>query len=215
MVLCPLSRKVRMGLAEKKLPADLYEERSWRPSERLAHLSPSGSLPVLCDRGHTLVKVYPIVEYLEEEYPEVSLMGRDVGVRAEVRRLMDWFDGKFDQEVTQNFVYEKVFKRSLGLGGPDSQLLKEGRTRIHDHLAYIGWLFEQRNWLAGPSFSWADISAAAHLSCIDYLGDIPWDKHSAAKDWYMRVKSRPTFRPFLMESFVGIPPAAHYRVLDF
>ena len=80
---------------------------------------------------------------------------------------------------------------------------------------YIGWLFDRRRWLAGTRLTLADLAAAAQLSCLDYLGDVPWARYPSAKDWFMKVKSRPSFRPLLMESFVGIIPSRHYRMLDF
>ncbi len=214
-IFCPFSRKIRWGLLEKGVVVHLKEEKLWRPSEDLYAMNPEGGLPVLKDGHFVIVKSYPLLEYLEENPSFPSLLGHSCEERAEVRRLVDWFDGKFYEEVTRNVFHEKIFKRHMGQGGPDSYLLKQGRTLIHDHLEYIGWLFDRRNWLGGNSFSWADITAASHLSCLDYLGDVPWEKHLLAKDWYMRVKSRPHFRPFLREHLLQVPPSPHYRLLDF
>lgn len=214
-ILCPFSRQIRFGLLEKKISFRLKEEKIWRPSETLYSLNPEGNLPVLQEEKGAFIKSYPIIEYLEEAYPDINLLGATYETRAEVRRLIDWFSHKFYEEVTVALLYEKIFKRNMGYGGPDSRILKEGRVRIHDHLEYIGWLFERRKWLGGDFFSWADIAAAAQLSCLDYLGDVPWDKHISAKDWYTRIKSRPHFRPFLQEMSVEIVPSPHYRLLDF
>ena len=63
--------------------------------------------------------------------------------------------------------------------------------------------------------SYADLAAAAHLSAIDYLGDVPWNQDEAAKSWYARVKSRPSLRPLLIESYPGIQPSRTYADLDF
>jgi glutathione S-transferase len=100
-------------------------------------------------------------------------------------------------------------------GGPDSAAIRAGKVNIGIHLDYIGWLAERRNWLAGGIFSMADLIAAAQISAMDYLGDIPWDDHAAAKDWYARMKSRPSFRPLLADNLPGAPPPAHYADLDF
>ena len=86
---------------------------------------------------------------------------------------------------------------------------------MHSHLDYIGWLTERRNWLAGDHLSIADLAAAGHLSGLDYLGDVPWDDHPAAKEWYMRIKSRPSFRPLLTERMPSVTAARHYAELDF
>ena len=71
-------------------------------------------------------------------------------------------------------------------------LVRAARANIRYHLRYIGYLTAQRNWLAGDRLTYADLAAAAHLSCADFLGDVPWDEDEAAKDWYARMKSRPS-----------------------
>ena len=69
--------------------------------------------------------------------------------------------------------------------------------------------------MAGEDYSLADIAAAAHLSTVDYLGDVPWTEHEEAKDWYARIKSRPSFRSLLEDNIPGVPPPKHYADLDF
>jgi len=213
--LCPASRKIRLGLLEKQMTWQPCEERPYSPSERLYRVNPEGSVPVLVDQGHVLVKDYAIQEYLDENEKKNSLMGKNTEERAEVRRLLSWFDDKLYFECTQPFLYEKVVKRVRDRGAPDSIVLKKARRLLYDHMDYISWLFDRRNWLAGQNLSWADLAAVSHLSCLDYLGDVPWEKYKSAKDWYMRLKSRQSFRPLLMETFVGLIPPKHYRMLDF
>ena len=73
----------------------------------------------------------------------------------------------------------------------------------------------RRNWLAGDRLTYADLAAAAHLSCVDYLGDAQWDENETAKTWYARIKSRPSFRPLLAERLPGMTPSPTYADLDF
>ena len=61
----------------------------------------------------------------------------------------------------------------------------------------------------------ADFAAAAQLSCLDYVSDVPWDKYEAVKDWYVKIKSRPAFRSLLADQVPGFRPAPHYADLDF
>jgi glutathione S-transferase len=214
--LCPFSRKIRILLAEKKLTFDLILIKPWEPNPSFLPLNPEGLPPVLTDDdGKNIANSYPIAEYLEEVYFESSFLGKTSSPRAEVRRLIAWFDEKFNGEVTHNLVYEKVLRRKMGQGGPDSTAIRIGNANIHDHLEYISWLCDRRKWLAGDDFSLADITAAAHLSCIDYLGDVPWDKHPVTKLWYARVKSRPSFRSILSDIVPGLSPPSHYTNLDF
>jgi glutathione S-transferase len=102
-----------------------------------------------------------------------------------------------------------------GGGSPDTGVIRAARHNMRYHLAYIGWLVRTRDWLAGQRMSYADLAAAAHLSAADYLGDVPWNEDEAARTWYARVKSRPSFRPLLGETLAGIPPSETYADLDF
>ena len=156
-----------------------------------------------------------ISEFLDEIHPDPRLLGESPFERAEVRRLILWFERKFNDEVTENLVGQKIMRRFLGLGAPSSRAIRAGLSNVRTHLDYIGYLVERRNWLAGERMTLADIAAAAHLSAVDYLGDVPWKDHEAAKDWYSRIKSRPSFRPLLEDNIPGVPPPAHYADLDF
>jgi glutathione S-transferase len=132
---------------------------------------------------------------------------------------MHWFHDKFFAEVSAPLVTERIYKQNMrteqGGGPPDTAAIRAARKNIRYHLAYVGWLVRQRNWLAGEELSYADLAAAAHMSVVDYLGDVPWTEDEAAKSWYVRVKSRPSFRPLLADVVAGIPPVAHYANLDF
>lgn len=208
--------KVRVALGEKRLEHELKLEKVWERRPDFLAMNPAGQVPVLIeDDGTTLCGSQVICEYLEETRPEPSLIGPNPAQRAETRRLVDWFDVKFATEVTDNLVGEKLMKRILRLGEPEGLAIRAGLANIHYHLDYIAYLTGRRTWLAGDFCSLADITAAAHIAAIDYLGDVPWEKHPEAKDWYVRMKCRPSFRPLLAERIPGSPPPKHYDDLDF
>jgi glutathione S-transferase len=214
--LSPASRKIRLILGEKKLEAELIEERVWERRIDFLRLNPAGEIPVLVEQGGAALAHHAaIAEYLEETGPEPHLLPVDPHERAEARRLVGWFDDKFDAEVTQALLTERAMKRIMRAGTPDSARIKAGAKAIRLHLDYIGWLVERRHWLAGERLTLADFAAAAHLSCLDYLGDVPWEVSDAAKEWYARVKCRPAFRPLLADHVPGLPPPPHYADLDF
>lgn len=212
----PFSRKVRLALAEKKLEFDLQVEKIWERRTAFLAMNPAGDVPVLVEEDGTILSNSQVIcEYLEEVYPEVNLLGADPIQRAETRRLVGWFDVKFNREVTDNLVGEKLMKRFLKLGEPHGPSIRAGHANIHYHLDYIGFLTEKRTWLAGEKFTLADIAAAAHLSAIDYIGDVPWEEHHHARDWYSRVKSRPSFKSLLEDRIPGFTPVEHYENVDF
>ena len=212
----PFSRKVRVALAEKELEFELKIEKIWERRTEFLALNPAGEVPVLIEEdGTTLANSQVICEYLDEVYTNTSLLGSDPVQRAETRRLISWFDAKFNREVTENLVGEKLMKRLLNLGEPHGPSLRAGHANIHYHLDYIGFLTEKRKWLAGEEFSFADIAAASHLSAVDYIGDVPWEEHEAAREWYAKIKSRKSFKPLLNDRIPGFPPAGHYENVDF
>ena len=214
--LSPYARKVRLVLAEKRLPFELKLEKVWERRPEYLAMNPAGTVPTLAeDNGLVIPDSGVICEYLEEAYPDTALMGRTLAERVEVRRLVAWFDGKFASEVTSNLVGEKHMKRLCGRGNPDPAAMRTGYTAVKYHMEYLGWLAETRKWLAGASISLADFAAAAHLSSLDFIGDLDWSMSPAAKDWYARIKSRPSFRGVLADRVPGTTPPAHYADLDF
>ena len=223
--LCPFSRSVRLALAECGIEAELEEERPWEWRPAFLEANPAGALPVLRGGdGLALIGAYAISEYLSETGADAAGDNRAFAFfpggekdRAEVRRLVDWFHRKFESEVTSYLLEEKVarrFARDRG-GAPDMELVRAGQANLRYHLTYIGHLTEERNWLAGEHLSFADLAAAAHLSCIDYLGDVPWEEDEAAKTWYARIKSRPSFRVLLADRIPGMAPPESYADPDF
>ena len=212
----PFSRKIRIVLGEKKITASLAVEPIWERRHEFLSINPAGTVPVFIeDDGTTISTSQAIAEYLEETSKEPALIFGTALQRAEIRRLCNWFDVKFNTEVTEYLLGEKIMKRFLGLGEPSSETIRAGYANIDTHLGYIEYLAEQRAWLAGENFSLADITAASHISSIDYLGDIAWEDYQQAKQWYARIKSRPSIRPLLQDLIPGTQPPAHYKNLDF
>lgn len=212
----PACRKIRILLAEKKLDFSCLVEPVWERREKFLALNPAGEVPVLIEpEGRPLWDAHTICEYIEEVYPSPTMLGTTADQRAEVRRLMAWFDRKFGLEVSNNLVGEKIKKRFQGKSTPNSSAIRAGKQNIKYHLDYIAFLTQQRNWLAGKDLSLADITAAAHISAVDYLGDVPWKDHEGAYEWYSRFKSRPSMRAILNDNISGIQPASHYADLDF
>jgi glutathione S-transferase len=220
---CPHSRFIRLALGEYGALLHLVEERVWERREEFLLLNPAGTTPVLVDESGPVPGAAIIAEYLDEtrglSLGEHRLLAEQPGARVEIRRLAGWFNEKFFAEVSEPLVTERVYRRHMtpeqGGGPPDTAALRAARGNIRYHLAYIGWLVGNRHWLAGDRISYADLAAAAHLSVADYLGDVPWNENEAAKHWYARIKSRPSFRPLLADSLPGVPAAATYADLDF
>lgn len=217
-------RFVRLAFGEYGEELALIEEKPWARRREFLSLNPAGTVPVLLAEGDVpIVGAQVIAEYLDETRGvlkrEKRLMAEDPMDRAEIRRLSDWYLDKTDGEVTRHLVRERVLKPLMndnqGGGSPDAGAIRAARANIRQHMKYTNWLAGTRNWLAGPRITYADLAAAASLSVLDYLGEIDWRDHGAAREWYTRVKSRPSFRPLLGDRVRGLSPVSHYADLDF
>ena len=213
--LSPFCRKVRLSLAEHRIEVELVEERYWEPSSDFLRRNPAGKVPVLKIDGLTLTESAAICEYIEETRPDRSLMPERAAERHEARRLVAWFDDGFHQQVTSKLLYERVNKKLHGRGHPDSAAVKSGALAIRRHLDYMTGLLDRRRWLAGDTMTLADFAAAAHLSSLDYISDVDWNRSETVRDWYAKIKSRPAFRTILADAVPGFPPPRHYADLDF
>lgn len=216
----PASRLVRVALAEKGLPARQTEIRPWDDDGRLAAANPAGEVPVLIDEPPTggeinLAPASVIVEYLEDAYPATPLFPSTSAARAEMRRICAWFSAKFDGEVIDPIVRERIDKRLMRRGPPDYDVVRRGAAALAWHMDYLSWLLDQRPWFAGEKFTVADIAAAAYISAVDYVDAAPWETFPTVREWYARIKSRPSFRPILRDRIENQPPPRHYDDPDF
>ncbi len=216
----PHSRRMRLALAEYGVIVHLAEEKPWAPTQTLLSLNPAGTTPVLVDdSGFAVCGTEAVTEYLEETRSSLrKLLPGNATLRAEIRRLISWFDLKFYTEVTEPLLTEKVLRRFMGAGNassPDMNRVRAAKQMLKGHMDYVAMLAEERSWLAGNDLSLADLAAAAHISAIDYLGDIAWADYPVAAQWYSRIKSRPSFRSLLSDTVPGLPPSEHYANLDF
>ena len=126
----PFARKIRLQMSEKKMLFVLKEEEPWNLSPELYKLNPAGELPIFLNDGNTIVGHYAISEFLEETQTEIHLIYGSAKQKAEIRRMIDWFDNKFYREVYQNIVFEKVNKRFANGQAPDSKTLRIGLNNI-------------------------------------------------------------------------------------
>jgi glutathione S-transferase len=94
-------------------------------------------------------------------------------------------------------------------------LIRAGREELKVALSAIARAAESNGNLSGRAPSLGDFAVAAQLSVLDYLGEVPWSDFPAVAEWYVRMKSRPSFRSLLGDRVPGQPPAVHYADLDF
>ena len=125
-------------------------------------------MPVLVetdgDKQLVLCEARAILDHLEETVPEPALLGRDPAERAEARRLLAWFDRKFEHEAGGYILHEKMEKRLLGMGAP-----RPSTTCARAAMAFQDPHVLRRQAAAGAASGWqrdggpslADFAAAA------------------------------------------------------
>jgi glutathione S-transferase len=207
---------VRVYLKEKQLDCELVVDYPWDRKHVFHERHFFSDLPTFVDlNGSIFEGWYAIIEYLEQSYRKNSMFGASSKDKAETRRITALFNEAFYADVTKNVVFEKVIKRHIEHSSPDSSSIRKGNDAIKKYFEHIAWLTDCRNWLAGNEFSLADVAAAAQISCVDYVGSVKWEDFPKVKDWYVRIKSRPSFREILVDRISNVAPPSYYQELDF
>jgi glutathione S-transferase len=207
LMLSPPSRFARLLIAEKKLTCDPVV-----PEDLFGHL------PVFVDLDGTRCEgLWAIVDHLEGSYPDQPMTPEGPVARTETLRLLDWAMGPLFETVTRKIVFEKGSQRYTGTRvtrAPDMEVVRGGREALKPALTMLGDAAEMHGYLASRECSLGDLAVAAHLSALDYFGEVPWSDYPAIAEWYMRMKSRPSFRSLLADRIPGQPPVAHYSDPD-
>jgi glutathione S-transferase len=208
------------SLSEKKIAFSIELVKFWEKKSGLCDINSFGRLPVLIDlNGAIVAGIYSVTEYLEEVYEENRILSQDINERAEARRIFQWMNEDFSSEITSVLAFEKFLKKYFSSSGhsstPSSTVIKQIKKDSERYFKQLEWFIERRNWLAGDNFSIADIATAGHLSIVDYFGNIFWEQYPTLKEWYVRIKSRPSFRRILNDRIPGISPVSYYPDPDF
>ncbi len=207
-----------MLLGEKGIGYELVRESPWERRDEFMDMNPAGQTPVMVDASRgvaPLIDSMAICEFFEETVEKSAMINGTATNRAEIRRLVTWFDTHFYRDVTGPLLHERMVKRLAHRAAPDAKGLREAMKAAVGHLDYTDYLLDHRNWLGGATMSLVDLAAAAQISVTDYLGGIDWKGHDQTARWYRGFKSRPSFRPLLSERMELIAPPAHYDNVDF
>lgn len=210
----PAGRLVRLHLGEKSIAFGSHVSVPWSTDLALRALAPGAVAPALVMPHVQALGTRAICEHLEEAGVGASFLPSDPMVRAEARRIWAWVEAGFE-EVTDNLLTERVMQWVRRDRDPDSVRLRRGAHALRGRLTYLNALIETNTNLAGRDLTLADLAAAAHLSAYDYFGDVEWASVPDLRDWYARLKSRPSFRPLLADRLDEVRPVAHYADLDF
>jgi glutathione S-transferase len=219
------SFKTRICLEEKGIPwvghhVDLMGFENLEP-DYLA-VNPRGLVPVLRIGGALIPESSIINEFLDDVQPEPSLRPTDPLERA---RMRHWVKVEEDElfvavrPASLNLMMKQVFARyseteidrllsthprphqipmlkKMFLDPPDPNAVDRSRKALALVLDKMDKSLHERGpWLAGATYSLADIAAAPAIDRIERLGmsDL-WDRLPALRDWIARVVDRPAYK---------------------
>lgn len=214
---CPFSRQVRIYLKEFNVEFSVVKEDYWARRAEFLQINPAANLPVLHlgEENRNLVGIYAIIEYFIDAQENFYFMPQDHLERAEIRKYVQWFNEKFYREVSKILVEEKIIRLLMRKGQPRSNFITAAKSNLNQHFKFLTNLLEQNTYIVSEKISCADIAAAAHISIVDYFGEINWDRWGVIKEWYSIIKSRPSFQALLQDRIPGFPPSMDYSKLDF
>jgi glutathione S-transferase len=192
----PNPRRVRIFLAEKSLVLP-YEDVSLR---KRAHKSPEfrvknslGQVPVLeLDDGTTLSESVAICRYLEELHPTPPLFGDSALARAQVDMWIRRVEFVLMQPITAVWVHAHPLTAGLG-----QQYKDFGESRRELTFKAMHWLDRElsrhgHDYIAGASFSMADIIALTTIDFAEFVGLPVPAQCERLRAWHASVSQRPS-----------------------
>lgn len=208
----PFGWKVRMVLAEKRVPHTVVIPENKSEDPAFLRLNPYRLTPVLeLPDGRTIFESTVINEYLEEAYPTPAMLPKDPYERARVRMIEDTTDQYLYAAIREfrmaQFEYAPPFLIRKKADEVDHKLLEAGRAKIHEHLARLESELTGRPFFGGAALSLADVGLVPVLTgSLPLLGVLPDTRYPLIAAWSARVAALP--------SYAASAPANPLRIRD-
>ncbi len=189
----PFTRKVRLVLAFKGVPFESVDALAAEHHAALLGVNPRGEVPVLDDDGFRVTNSSNIVAYLEDRWPEPSVLPEGAQSRAEARAWERFCDVVFDAIVHDVSIW--IWPTHRRTDGPPAGLVEAGRRDLAEIAAQIESSLGERSFLCGSRPSIADFALFPHLSSLRPLGVVLDDaRHAALLAWNRRMRELPVVR---------------------
>ena len=213
--LCSSSRYIRLILEEQKIKYETQLENYWKPQKDFLQLNPAGHLPVIInEENFPVIGANACIEYIKDLEVKPRLFVDDYREKAEINRLVHWFDVIFKKEVFDPIIYEKVLSGILDNITPNSENIRAALNNLDFHIEYFNYLLNSKNYFIKDDLTYLDFLAAANFSVLDYLGLLNLKDYENIKEWYFKIKSRPSFKTLLKDQIVGLNPHENYKIID-
>jgi glutathione S-transferase len=218
--ICPISRSIRFILQEFEIEFNAIVEKFWEKREKFLQLNQTGQVPFLIIRQKDLKKdlllhSYDVILYAFENFITNSLIEKEIYQKLEIKKMESIINNYFYKTVGSLILEERIYSWYKFNRKPDNVLLDIARSNLSKFSLFFNNIFEKRNFLVGDSITTADFNLCAHLSTLEYLGELDFSQSPALKNFYLFMKSRPSFRNILLDSIPGFQPSKTYRELDY
>jgi len=228
--------KVRYALGEKNMEADKMHYIDVLAGDQFnpdyVKLNPKAVVPTLVHDGKVILESTVICEYLDDVFPDVSLIPDNAYDRAQMRlwtkavdeslhpacgeftfvcchrhivlrlpkeKLEEFLKNTPAQSVTNKWKERKKEIVRMGFDAPGI----EHTIRLYDtYLHKMDETLKDKKWLAGDSFSLADVGLTPYVNRLDMLSmSGMWDNGRLpnVEDWFSQIKSRPPFKKAFLD----------------
>ena len=190
----PNPQVVRTFMAERGISVPLEDIDIMSGANRQAdflNVNPAGQLPALqLDDGSILTEITVICEYLDETHPGEPLMGKSPEERARIRSWTRWADLNVCEPLANGFRYSE----GLPLFQDRMRCVPEAAPGLkacaQDKLEWLDGQLAGRDFLAGESFSLADILLSSFLAFGEQVGQPLNRDLKTLSAWYDRCRAR-------------------------
>lgn len=210
------------GLTWDSHHVDLFEFENFKPW--YTRLNPKGVVPTLDHDGRIIIESNVILEYLDEVFPSAPLRPNNAHERAHMRlwtynseEMAHWpvntasYNFRYVKRLEQKGVSKDDLMaaadrcpnptiglrvRHRALYGVSEEEENEASTKLEYLLDQMETQLLAGPWLAGNTYSLADIALAPMINRIEVLR---YPEMTAAKrrpavaDWWQRIRARPAF----------------------
>jgi glutathione S-transferase len=186
----PYARKIRILLAEKKLPFELVVDSPWEANTRIPALNPLGKVPVLItDEGEAFFDSPVIAGYLETLNAAPAMLPLDHLEAVRVRQNEALADG-----ITDAAVSALLESRRPDGQRSDAEIVRQ-KDKIERALEELDKRVQARHALNRDNLNLGDVAAGVALGYLDLRhADIDWRaRHPALADYAAALLGRPSF----------------------
>ena len=149
-------------------------------------INPNGMIPTLEDDGFVLWESNAIAQYLTSKSATSALFPSDRQLRADVSRWQFWDVAHWSRPV-QTLAFERLYKRAVGLGEPETSAVEKAIRDFHQFAAVLNSHLDGREFIVGKGLTLADLSIASGLTFAGPAA-LPVAQYKSVQRWFASIE---------------------------